>query len=53
MPFILKVEPHRNSWRLDFEIEAVKVQDALGSALNALYHIGSTAIPGIWAAKGG
>jgi GrpB-like predicted nucleotidyltransferase (UPF0157 family) len=49
MPFILTVEPHRNSWSRDFEIEAVKIQDALGSVLNALYHIGSTAIPAIYA----
>ena len=49
MPFILKVEPHRDSWSRDFEIEAAKVQDALGSALNALHHIGSTAIPDIYA----
>ena len=49
MAFILTVEPHRNSWSRDFEVEAARVQDALGSALNALYHIGSTAIPGIYA----
>jgi GrpB-like predicted nucleotidyltransferase (UPF0157 family) len=49
MPFILTIEPHRNSWSQDFETEAAKVQNALGSALNALYHIGSTAIPSIYA----
>lgn len=49
MPFILTVEPHRDSWKRDFEIEAAKVQSALGSSVNALHHIGSTAIPGIYA----
>ena len=49
MQFILTVEPHRDSWSRDFEIEAFRIRDALGSALNALHHIGSTAIPGIYA----
>jgi len=30
-------------------MEAGKIRDALGPALNALHHIGSTAIPGIYA----
>lgn len=49
MPSILTVEPHRASWKRDFEIEAAKVQGALGSTLIALHHAGSTAIPGIYA----
>jgi GrpB-like predicted nucleotidyltransferase (UPF0157 family) len=49
MPFILTVEPHREFWSLDFEIEAAKVKVALGSALNTLHHVGSTSIPGIYA----
>jgi GrpB-like predicted nucleotidyltransferase (UPF0157 family) len=49
MPFILTLESHRNSWSRDFEIEAASIHDALGSALNAIFHIGSTAIPGIYA----
>ena len=49
MPFILTLEPHRNSWSRDFEIEAASIHDALSSALNAIFHIGSTAIPGIYA----
>jgi len=49
MPFILTVEPHRDSWSRDFEVESAKIRGALGSALNALHHIGSTAIPGIYA----
>lgn len=49
MPFILTVEPHRPSWSRDFEVEAARVHEALASTLNALFHIGSTAIPGIYA----
>src|SRR5258708_2636005 len=49
VPFILTVESHRDSWSRDFEVESAKIRDALGSALNALHHIGSTAIPGIYA----
>lgn len=33
----------------DFEREAVAVESAIGSILLALHHIGSTAIPGIYA----
>lgn len=49
MSFILTIEPHRNSWSQDFAMEAAKIQDALSSILNVLHHIGSTAIPGIYA----
>ena len=49
MPFILTVEPHRDSWKQDFEIEAVNIRSVLGSSLIFLHHIGSTAIPGIYA----
>ena len=49
MPFILTIEAHRNSWSRDFEIEAAGIRNALDSTLIALYHIGSTAIPGIYA----
>ncbi|HTV42015.1 MAG TPA: GrpB family protein [Candidatus Sulfotelmatobacter sp.] len=46
---ILIIEPHRDSWKHDFEIEAAKIRSALGPALIVLHHIGSTAIPGIYA----
>jgi GrpB-like predicted nucleotidyltransferase (UPF0157 family) len=49
MSVSLRIEPHRESWGRDFEIEATRIQRALGSALNTLHHIGSTAIPGIHA----
>jgi len=45
----IRVEPHRDSWKQDFEIEAVKIRSALGATLVILHHIGSTAIPGIYA----
>jgi GrpB-like predicted nucleotidyltransferase (UPF0157 family) len=49
MAFILTVEPHRHSWKRDFEVEAARVREVLGSALHRLHHIGSTAISGIYA----
>lgn len=49
MPFILTVEPHRNSWKQDFEVETGKIRGALSPVLIVLHHIGSTAIPGIYA----
>ena len=49
MSFPLVIEPHRESWKRDFEQEAVRIKSALGSALIALHHIGSTAIPGLHA----
>lgn len=49
MSFQLVIEPHRESWKGDFEQEAARIKGALGPALVALHHIGSTAIPGIHA----
>ena len=49
MPFQLTIEPHRETWKSDFQQEAARIKIALGPALIALYHIGSTAIPGIHA----
>lgn len=49
MPYILSVEPHRPSWSRDFEEEAFRIHAALASSVNALFHIGSTAIPDIYA----
>ncbi len=45
----ITVEPYRDSWKHDFEIEALKIRSALGGTLVVLHHIGSTAIPGIYA----
>ncbi len=49
MSFQLVIEPHRASWKGDFEQEAARIRSALSPALIALHHIGSTAIPGIHA----
>jgi len=43
------VEPHDPSWAGAFEAEAPQLLQALGSNLVACHHIGSTAIPGIYA----
>lgn len=45
----IRVEPHRDSWKQDYELEAVKIRAALSGTLVILHHIGSTAIPGIYA----
>ena len=49
MSFSLVIEPHRESWKGHFEQEAARIRRALGPALIALHHIGSTAIPGLHA----
>jgi GrpB-like predicted nucleotidyltransferase (UPF0157 family) len=49
MSFTLTIEPHRESWRRDFENEATLIRAALGLILKTLHHIGSTAVPGIHA----
>jgi len=49
MSYVVTVEPHRASWARDFAVEAEKIGVALGPVLRALHHIGSTAIPGIYA----
>ena len=41
------IVPHRDSWKDDFENEAALLRRAFGSALTALHHIGSTAVPGL------
>ncbi len=43
------VVPHSPWWRDAFEIEAKQVADALGVNVVAIHHIGSTAIPKIYA----
>lgn len=48
---MLKVEvvPHDPRWRDAFEAEAKRVADALGENALAVHHVGSTAIPEIYA----
>ncbi|MBF2027146.1 MAG: GrpB family protein [Oscillatoriales cyanobacterium C42_A2020_001] len=51
MPRLSKVEmvPHDPQWRHAFEAEAKRVAVAIGQNVVAIHHIGSTAIPGIYA----
>lgn len=45
----VEVVPHDPKWREAFEVESKRVTDALGENVVAIHHIGSTAIPGIYA----
>jgi GrpB-like predicted nucleotidyltransferase (UPF0157 family) len=45
----ITVVPYRASWPAEFEASARQVADAFGPRLVDIYHIGSTAIPGIHA----
>ena len=43
------VEPHNSCWAGMFDIESKMIVQALGSNVVAIHHIGSTAIPAIYA----
>jgi GrpB-like predicted nucleotidyltransferase (UPF0157 family) len=43
------VVPHNPRWREASEVESKRVTDVLGENVVAIHHIGSTAIPGIYA----
>ena len=43
------MEPHNPDWTRQFQLEAARVTSALGSTAVDVHHIGSTAIPGIYA----
>lgn len=45
----VEVVPHRSAWKLEFETEADQIEAAIGKAVIAIHHIGSTAIPSIYA----
>jgi GrpB-like predicted nucleotidyltransferase (UPF0157 family) len=45
----VEVVPHDPKWRDLFEIESKSVADALGENVVIVHHIGSTAIPNIYA----
>ncbi|MEJ7860479.1 MAG: GrpB family protein [Pyrinomonadaceae bacterium] len=45
----VEVVPHNPRWRNAFEAEAKHIGAALGENVAAIHHIGSTAIPGIYA----
>lgn len=45
----VEVVPHNPEWRSQFTSEATQIKTVLGTTLLAIHHIGSTAIPGIYA----
>ncbi len=45
----IQIVPHNPAWRRQFEDEAGRIVAALGEMVVRLHHIGSTAIPEIWA----
>lgn len=45
----VEVVPHDPNWRKLFEAASKQITDALGDNVVAIHHIGSTAIPGIYA----
>lgn len=49
MPIQVVVVPHDSRWAAMFRDEAARVATALGANVVAAHHIGSTAIPTIWA----
>jgi GrpB-like predicted nucleotidyltransferase (UPF0157 family) len=49
MPIRVEVVPHNPTWRNEFESESKQVTLALGENVVAVHHIGSTAIPNIYA----
>ena len=46
---IVEVVPYDESWVAMYQDEAEVVHEALGEAVLDIHHIGSTAIPGMWA----
>lgn len=45
----VEVVPHDLNWQNEFAAEAGQIANVLGEMIIAIYHIGSTAIPGIYA----
>lgn len=45
----VEVVPHDPAWRSQFEVEAAAIVAVLGANLVTIHHIGSTAIPDIYA----
>ncbi len=46
---LVEVVPHDRSWRIQFAHESIAIAHTLGKNTIAVHHIGSTAIPGIYA----
>ena len=47
--FPIQLTPHRDEWRDWYAEEARQLRNLLHDHIHAIAHIGSTAIPGIWA----
>lgn len=45
----VRVVPHDPRWPARYEEEADRIRAILGDQLTAIHHIGSTAVPGLWA----
>ena len=45
----VKVVAHDPAWKIDFQVERQHIDRVLGDIVVCLHHIGSTAIPGIFA----
>ena len=42
---IIEIVPYRTQWRSQYAVLAALLRDALGDAVIALHHIGSTGVP--------
>ena len=47
LPIAVRLVPHDPRWAARAEAEAARVQQAAGSVMLQVHHMGSTAIPGI------
>jgi GrpB-like predicted nucleotidyltransferase (UPF0157 family) len=49
MPIRVEVVPHNPEWKGEFERESQLIARAMGDIIVTIHHIGSTAIPGVYA----
>ncbi|WP_411281890.1 GrpB family protein [Gemmatimonas sp.] len=47
MPSTLRLLPYDSAWPSRFAVEAARLRPALGAAVQAIEHVGSTAVPGL------
>jgi len=43
----IEVLPYNPLWQEQFEAEAKQIKEALGGICSAIYHVGSTSVPGL------